>query len=57
MDAVRVEHALAGILGVKMGKRGEVNDADAIRSAEAKYFIAAVIKMAPLWGHSFVAAC
>lgn len=42
MDAVRIEHLLAGALGVQVGQRGKSNDADAVRSGNPKYLVKAV---------------
>jgi len=44
MDAVQVEHIFASALGIEIGKRGDVNDADLIRSGEAKYLIESLNK-------------
>lgn len=42
MDAVRIEHLFSGPLGVQMGKRGEPNDADFVRSGEPEYLTTAL---------------
>jgi hypothetical protein len=47
MDAVRIEHFLAHALGIEVGKRGEVNDADYVRSGEPKYLVRALEKVLP----------
>lgn len=44
MDAVRIEHLFADALGVERGKRGDVNDADYVRSGQAKYLVKALNK-------------
>ena len=44
MDAVQVERLFAGALGIEMGKRGDVNDADYVRSGDPKYLVAALDK-------------
>ena len=47
MDAVEMEHALSGPLGIRMGKRGDVNDADCIRANDKKYLVKALAKILP----------
>ena len=42
MDAVRIEHLFAGPLGVRIGQRGKLNDADGVRTANPKYLVGAV---------------
>ena len=44
MDALRVENLFADALGIQRGKRGDVNDADAIRVVKAKYLVKALDK-------------
>jgi hypothetical protein len=44
MDAVRVEHFYAEALGIEIGKRGDVNDADGIRLGEPQYLVEALDK-------------
>lgn len=44
MDAVDVEHLFADALGIERGKRGDVNDADAIRVVKAKKLAKALDK-------------
>jgi len=48
LDAVSVEHRLAGIMGKPIGGRGGVNDADRVRSQKAKDLIAALGGIIPL---------
>ena len=45
MDAVRAEHKFAYALGIEMGQRGDVNDADYIRSGKPEYLIKALDKV------------
>jgi hypothetical protein len=47
MDAVRIEHFFAHALGIEEGKRGEVNDADYVRSGEPKYLVRALDEALP----------
>lgn len=44
MDAVQIEHDFAYALGIKVGHRGDVNDADFIRASKVEYLRAAVSK-------------
>ena len=44
MDAVRIEHFFAHALGIELGKRGEVNDADYVRSGKPQYLAGALRK-------------
>ena len=44
MDVVQIEYQFADALGIQRGKRGDVNDADAIRSAQSKYLVKAAKK-------------
>jgi hypothetical protein len=44
MDAVDVEHLFADALGIGRGKRGDVNDADAIRVVRARNLVKALDK-------------
>lgn len=47
MNAVDMEHALAGPLGIRTGLRGDVNDADFIRANDKKYLVKALTKILP----------
>jgi hypothetical protein len=44
MDAVRAEHLFAGPLEIEVGMRGDVNDADRIRSQKPELLAAALAK-------------
>jgi len=44
MDAVHIEHIYARALGIQAGKRGDVNDADGIRSGKPEYLVEALDK-------------
>jgi hypothetical protein len=47
MDSLEIENALAGPLGIRMGTRGDVNDADFIHANQKKYLIKALTKILP----------
>ncbi len=42
MDAVTIEHLFAGPLEIQIGKRGESNDADLVRSGKSEYLVKAL---------------
>ena len=44
MTAVNVEHAFAGALGISEGQRGDVNDADYVRSGKIRHLADALAK-------------
>jgi hypothetical protein len=48
MDSLEIENLLAGPLGVQMGKRGDVNDSDAVRRNDPKLLAKALTKILPL---------
>ena len=48
MDSQEIENLLAGPLGVQMGKRGDVNDSDAVRRHDPKLLVKALTKILPL---------
>jgi hypothetical protein len=47
MDSLEIENLLAGPLGIPMGKRGDVNDSDAVRRNDSKLLVKALTKILP----------
>jgi hypothetical protein len=45
MDSLDIENLLAGPLGIRMGKRGDVNDADFVRANDPKLLAKALTKI------------
>ena len=48
MDSTAIDHLLSGPLGIRMGLRGEVNDADSIRSGDPKCLVDLLKKAVPI---------